>query len=401
MSDQRPSPSPSSPQGRGLRIAALLTFAAGLALAASPATAKRPSVTRNRGFSAEAAQVYTASKTNKKRRGRKGKKNKKKRRGRNKGSSLASQGGPPCTIGTDDLIHQQIDVSAQTSLMRKMSGSAKTRTEASSIYHAIEDGTLAGIYLPPRKVVSDRGRRMSPAKGYWQMIPSGKLSACITNPQGEPPMIVYREKLSEGQIDVAISSAWKSCGLPLTHTCTYDRNLERPAKNIGECDTDEDCLAQGQGNRCDTNTHTCYTEFPDQPLNLCVQPRCHPGVPATVQPQCGVTPTRELLECLPVVGDVCGVCENGGPGAGPCHKKNERRHKKEVASCKADHSPTKTAIFAFGCLEHMAKCVEGDAIACAKSLPCLVDPKPVREYQDCLNKEAKRYLDRGQKCTRQ
>lgn len=383
----------SPPHAQALRIAAVATVSAAIALAAGTATAERPHTTRNRGFSADDAQVFAAAarkKKGKKRRGRKGRNSSKK-------TSLITE----CTIGTNDLIHEKIDVSAQVSMMRKMSGSAASRAEASSIYHAIEVGKLAGIYLPPRGVVSARGRMMSPQRGYWQLIPKGELSTCVVGPDDEPPMIVYRENLTPSQIDAAISSAWKSCGVPLlTHQCTYDRNLERPAEE-NECESDDDCLSiPGAGNRCNLETNTCFHEFGPGHIDTCEQPRCTPGIPATVDPQCGMTTTRELRECLPVPGEVCGVCENGGKGASACHRKNDKRHRAEIKTCKSKHSPGKTAGYTVKCLAHMAKCVDGSPIDCAKAGQCMVDPAPVREYQECLNKEAKRYHERQQVCVR-
>ncbi len=211
---REPRPSPSFPSGRGFRIAALLAFAAGVALVAAPAIAKRPNVTRNRGFSAEDARVYGArgNKKQKKRRERKGKKARKKRK-------EAPVPKAACTIGTEDLIRQPIHASARTSLMRKMSGSETTRAEASSIYRAIVDGTLAGISLEPPKASTPRQR----------VLPPGALSACLTHTDGKPPTIVVREKLNKDQIDTAISSAWKACGLPTTHACTYASPLKRPS----------------------------------------------------------------------------------------------------------------------------------------------------------------------------
>lgn len=389
----------SFPHAQALRIAAVATVSASIALAAGTATAERPRTTRNRGFSAEDARVFVAAAKKKK----KGKRSKKRRgrKGRNSSGSLAPI--TECTIGTNDLIHEKIDVSAQVSMMRKMSGSAASRAEASSIYHAIEVGRLAGIYLPPRGVVSARGRMMSPQKGYWQLIPKGELSTCVVGPDGEAPMIVYRENLAPSQIDAAISSAWKSCGLPqVTHQCTYDRNLERPPEKESECESDDDCLAiPGAGNKCNLETNTCFHEFGPGHIDTCEQPRCTPGIPATVDPQCGMTVTRELRECLPVPGEVCGVCENAGKGASACHKQNERKHHAEIRKCKDEHSPAKTAGYTAKCLAQMAKCVDGSPIACAKSAQCMVDPKPVKEYRDCLNRESQRYQERSQECIRE
>lgn len=210
---REPRLSPSSPRAHGFRIAALMAFAAGVALVAAPAIAKRPNVTRNRGFSAEDARVYGArGKKQKKRRERKGKKARKKRK-------EAPVPKAACTIGTEDLIRQPIHASARTSLMRKMSGSETTRAEASSIYRAIVGGTLAGISLEPPKASTPRQR----------VLPPGALSACLTHTDGKPPTIVVREKLNKDQIDTAISSAWKACGLPTTHACRYESPLKRPS----------------------------------------------------------------------------------------------------------------------------------------------------------------------------
>lgn len=165
-------------------------------------------------------------------------------------SAQAASGTPiaaaTCVWKTSDIIDKRIDVSAQKSLMRQMSKGPPKSTHASAMLSAIKSGRLAGIYLPPRKAVSDRGKLLSPPKGYWQLIPSGKHSVCLRQPSNLPPMIVYRENLSAAQIDAALVSAWKTCGLPTpVPGCGYNVNLHPP-----ECTTDSQCIAAGTGNRC-------------------------------------------------------------------------------------------------------------------------------------------------------
>ncbi len=306
---------------------------------------------------------------------------------------------PPkaCTIKTSDIINKKVDIGAQYSLMRKMSGDLYSRVEASSMLKAIEDGRLAGIFLPPRKAVSDRGKRMSPPKGYWQMIPKGKASTCLKQPAGEPPMILYRTNQTPGQIDAALTSAWKECGLlNLPDPCEYVVNLHKPQV---ECNTDQDCITKKIGDFCNTETNTCGVESDGLvvPADTCTYPRCDPAVSTSVWAACGHDSSGPI-ECRPVAGQQCGVCENVSKKSQTCHNSNETRHKSENAKCRAGYSPGKVAKYVPGCIKDMLKCETGDALACAKAAKCMVDPKPYKEYKQCLDKESARYHKEATRC---
>lgn len=165
---------------------------------------------------------------------------------------------PTCTIKTSELLDQRIDIKAQVSLMRKLAGSRAQRREASSMFLAIKDGTLDGMLLNWRKAVADRGASMTPQKGWWQLIPSGQTSTCLQEPAGADPMIIFRKNMTQPQVDAALSSAWKQCGLPLVkEPCAYDVDLTKPKDDPIECTTDKDCTDKGIGDFCNTSRNTC------------------------------------------------------------------------------------------------------------------------------------------------
>jgi hypothetical protein len=145
-------------------------------------------------------------------------------------------GGVPgeyCVWKTSDIIDARIDIGAQYSLMRKMGDGPPVSRDASAMIGAIKSGELAGILLPPRQAVSERGQRMSPPRGYWQLIPSGQDSICLKEPAGEPPMIVYREKMTPDRIDRALSDAWRQCGLATPDPpCDYIVDRFKPPPGI-------------------------------------------------------------------------------------------------------------------------------------------------------------------------
>jgi hypothetical protein len=170
---------------------------------------------------------------------------------------------PACWIKTSDILDKRIDIGAQYSLMRKMGGTFEQRREASSMITAVKKGELAGILLPPRKAVSDRGQRMSPPTPYWEMIPKGQNAVCLKQPAGEPPMIVYRENMSDPNVDAALSDGWSQCGLRLLREpCGYEVDLVKPEEKKLECETHADCESKKIGNFC-TDRNTCEYHFPD------------------------------------------------------------------------------------------------------------------------------------------
>ncbi len=144
-----------------------------------------------------------------------------------------------CVWHTTDIMDQRIDVSAQVPLMSMMSRGGDDRRDASAMIGAVKEGKLAGILLPPRKAVSDRGKRLSPPKGYWQLIPSGQLGTCWQEPAGEPPMILYRDTNGEQKVDSSViehtlRTQWAQCGLKTPEPpCAYLVDLVKPTPKPG------------------------------------------------------------------------------------------------------------------------------------------------------------------------
>ena len=178
-------------------------------------------------------------------------------------SKKVSPPAPACTIKTSEILDQRIDIKAQTSLMRRLSRSHADRRLASSMFQAVKQGKLAGILLNWRKAVADRGARMSPQKGWWDLIPTGKLSTCLRQPGNEPPMIIFRKDLSDAQVDAVLASAWNECRLPLVREpCAYDVDLVKPQDDPVECKTDADCIQKGIGDFCNTSLNLCGINVP-------------------------------------------------------------------------------------------------------------------------------------------
>jgi hypothetical protein len=133
-----------------------------------------------------------------------------------------------CTWRTSDIIDKRIDVSAQVSLMRMMNRGGADRRDASAMIGAAKSGEIEGIFRPGLQVTADRGQRMAPPRPYWELL-QGQPSACLLEPAGEPPMIVYRDKMLDPQTDQALRAAWSQCGLPTPDPpCDYVVNLTKP-----------------------------------------------------------------------------------------------------------------------------------------------------------------------------
>ncbi len=197
-------------------------------------------------------------------------------------SQSVSPPAPQCTIKTSELIDTRIDIQAQVSLMRKLAGTKAQRREASSMFQAIKNGDLDGIYLNWRKAVADRGALMSPKKGWWDLIPTGSKSTCLLEPSGQDPMMIFRKDLTQVEVDAALTSAWNSCGLPLVaEPCAYDVDLTKPEDDPVECKVDKDCTDAGIGDFCATATNTCGITI---------------GPPETIKP--GVKPTGQRSTCF-------------------------------------------------------------------------------------------------------
>ena len=147
-----------------------------------------------------------------------------------------------CVWHTSDIIDPRIDVSAQERLMAMMSRGGEERLDASAMIGAVKQGVLAGILLAPRKVVSDRGQRMTPPKGWWELIPQGQLGTCLQEPGGEPPIILYRDKNGASNLDPSLiartlRNMWGQCGLPTPDpACSYLVDLHKPPLAPGSTD---------------------------------------------------------------------------------------------------------------------------------------------------------------------
>ncbi|MGD9850820.1 MAG: hypothetical protein AB7T38_06120 [Nitrospirales bacterium] len=143
---------------------------------------------------------------------------------------------PPsqCVWQTSDIIDQRIDISAQQRLMTMMSRGGEERLDASAMIGAVKQGALSGILLASRKAVSDRGQRMTPPKGWWDLIPQGQLGTCLHEPAGEPPMMLYRDTQGEANLDPSVidhtlRTMWRQCGLPTpVPACSYLVDLNKP-----------------------------------------------------------------------------------------------------------------------------------------------------------------------------
>jgi hypothetical protein len=252
-------------------------------------------------------------------------------------------GSPSCVWKTTDIIDQRIDVGAQVSLMRQMGAGAPAAGPASAIIGAIKQGTLAGVLLPPRQAAAQRAQRMTPPRGYWQLIPAGRNSLCLKEPAGEPPMIVYRENLAPALIDAALREAWSECGLPTPDpACAFVVDAWKPPaaqcssdtecrnKGLGwtcsggvcvDCETSKDCIRNEIGNVC-TAQKQCQYDFGGGTITPGAPPDC------SIDQHCPDGWTCTKARCLP-------------PDA-PQHKCFEGAHKKYRAAdtkCEDDEKP--------------------------------------------------------------
>lgn len=316
------------------------------------------------------------------------------------GKSQAAPTQGSCTVKTSEIINTKVSIGAQYSLMRKMGGDLRSRLDASSMLKAIEDGRLAGIFLPPIKAVSDRGKRMSPQKGYWDLIPKGKNSMCLKKPTGEAPMILYRTKMTPQQIDRALTSAWQECGiLNLPVPCEYTVDRHKPQL---ECTTDSDCITSGKGDYCNTASNTCGTIQPTKDpvpaVQRCPQPLCDANVVTDVFASCGFTGAGVPIECVPRAGKACGVCEGVSPASQKCLKENNKRARRERAKCVDEQGAFDGAKFTVECGVHLKDCRRGDLLACADLSKCFVAPAPAKKFEKCQRDESERGIKEGERC---
>ena len=169
---------------------------------------------------------------------------------------------PQCTVKTSDIVHSlKIDIgnndsqttSAKQSLFRMMiHGDVEARRDASGMVKATENGTLAGIFQRNKGPVSARGQRMTPKKGWWELIPEGQLGMCLKEPKSEFPMIIYREQeMSTSQLDTMLRQAWHQCDLPaLPFPCVYQKDLGNKPQSKACLDQAEKAYLEGE-KQCD------------------------------------------------------------------------------------------------------------------------------------------------------
>jgi hypothetical protein len=113
-----------------------------------------------------------------------------------------------------DFIDPRIDVDAQYALFEMLKGDIPTRTAAISMFSAVQNGSLGGIYKENQQVPAKRAQRIG--KTWWTLIPSGQSAICVTLPPSEPPIIVFKKSLTNRfQLGQALRTAWSTCGVPI------------------------------------------------------------------------------------------------------------------------------------------------------------------------------------------
>jgi hypothetical protein len=187
-----------------------------------------------------------------------------------------------CTIKTTDIVHSlKIDIgkndsqttSAKQSLFRMLiHGDVEARRDASGMVKATESGALAGIFQRNKGPVAARGQRMTPQKGWWELIPQGQLGMCLQDPAGEPPMIIYREQeMAPSVLDDMLRKAWHQCGLPaLPFPCVYQKDLGNKPQTKACLDQAEKAYLQGE-KQCDAKLSPYDHKACSNAYNQCLQ----------------------------------------------------------------------------------------------------------------------------------
>jgi hypothetical protein len=253
-----------------------------------------------------------------------------------------------CTWDTMDIIDPRIDdLGAQKSLMRKlrMSSPPKDRAEGSAMLTAIKNGTLEAIFREFRPAVGKRAVKLGRSSGAALL--DGAHAACVTQPPGERPLIVFRGGLSEAQIDAALSVAWSQCDLP-TPLPPCDYNVVLKPAGGPECRDDEDC-EDNERPYCHPDTGTCvqcYIDAHCHELDFCshIDNYCHEGQPGEKPLPCGANQCYLDLEstcphprvCVPDKGpnpNRCGTCITKNREQIECYDKYEKEWKAAVEAC--------------------------------------------------------------------
>jgi hypothetical protein len=131
-------------------------------------------------------------------------------------------------------------------------GNVEMRRDASGMVKSTESGALAGIFQRNKGPVAARGQRMTPPRGWWELIPQGQLGMCLKDPAGEPPMIIYRnQEMAPSVLDDMLRKAWRQCGLPaLPFPCVYKKDMGNKPQTNACLDKAEKAYLQGE-KQCD------------------------------------------------------------------------------------------------------------------------------------------------------
>lgn len=115
-----------------------------------------------------------------------------------------------------DVMSPKIDVFAQRALFRLLKREPPANLAARQMIYAVKTGRLAGIYKEDERAPAMRAQALG--MGWWQLISRlapGKDAACVTQPAGSLPMIVFRDKARSipDRLDPALLDAWAQCGI--------------------------------------------------------------------------------------------------------------------------------------------------------------------------------------------
>jgi hypothetical protein len=124
-------------------------------------------------------------------------------------AALAEVGIPP--IPQERLIDERIAVAAQRALRSLSEREGEDRGRAWKIYKAVRSGALGGIYQVDMGVPALRVRK---GGGNWWEVLGGETAKCLLEPAGEPPLLVYSEKVGNDwrQLVDALPAAFEGCG---------------------------------------------------------------------------------------------------------------------------------------------------------------------------------------------
>lgn len=272
-----------------------------------------------------------------------------------------------------DFIHKSITVEAQYALSHLYRQGGEDCKIALSILGAAENGQLKGVYKEDQSAPALMTRRNG--SSWWLLIPKGQRA--IVSELESPPMMVFEKRLANDHAALAesLKQAWQKSSLG-------NQIIMPQPPSMASCEP---------------------ASKPDQPIDFpidiiegvkCPYPQCDPSIPL---------PCGNANECITVPGQPCGVCEGASKNAKECLAQNEKIKKKERQQCKDEYSPGKTFNYTVECLKTIAECYAeklgpGKIKACIEAAGCFVDPKPLKEHQECLDKATKRHNEQGKLC---